>query len=330
MPSPLARGEISAALLDTLRRPPAGAALPGPAEVAAADPYGEDLQLALHACYELHYRGLPGVRDTWEWDPGLLRLRGLMEDAFLAALRAEVPGTAEVPEALAGLLAEPSDGEGASFFLRDRGELWHLREYAVHRSLYQLKEADPHAWMIPRLTGRAKAALVAVEYDEFGAGRADRIHSRLFAALMRDLRLDDTYGHYLDAVPAATLATGNLMSLLGLHRARRGSLVGHFATLEITSPPAARRLLQAMRRLAAGPAAELFYSEHVEADAVHEQLVRHEVIGGLLESEPELARDVVFGIEATCRLEERFEESLLGAWHSGRTSLRTALEPAAP
>lgn len=105
------------------------------------------------------------------------------------------------------------------------------------RSLYHLKEADPHLWVVPRLRGRAKAAMVAVEFDEFGAGRAEDIHAQLFADLMTDLGLDARYGRYLDAAPAQALATVNLMSLFGLHRRLRGALVGHFATVEITSPP---------------------------------------------------------------------------------------------
>jgi len=44
--------------------------------LAGADPYGLDLQLALHVCYELHYRGFAQVDDRWEWDGGLLHLRG--------------------------------------------------------------------------------------------------------------------------------------------------------------------------------------------------------------------------------------------------------------
>ncbi len=40
-----------------------------------------------------------------------------------------------------------------------------------------------------------------------------------------------------------------------------------------------------------------FYREHVEADAVHEQVVRHDVVGDLVSREPELDTDVVFGIE---------------------------------
>ncbi|MBZ4322915.1 iron-containing redox enzyme family protein [Streptomyces huiliensis] len=327
MHCPAARGELSGALLELFGRDPGDGRdpLPGAPAVAAADPYGEDVQLALHLCYELHYRGLPGVSDAWEWDPRVLRLRAVLESAFLAALRADAPAAGDVDAALEELVTEPPDdggADGASYYLRDHGTSEQLREYAVHRSVYQLKEADPHAWAIPRLTGQAKAGLVAVEYDEFGAGRADRVHATLYADLMRDLGLDDTYGRYVDAVPAVTLATGNLMSLFGLHRALRGCLVGHFATLECTSPPGSRRLVRAMERLGAGPAAVRFYAEHVSADAVHEQLVRRDVVGGLLRQEAGLAADVEFGVTATLWVEGRFERHVVEAWRAGRSSLR--------
>ena len=112
------------------------------------------VQLALYLCYELHYRGIAGVSDRWEWNPALLELRGELEARFLGALRADVEPHADVGTALDSLLVEPVHGTGA------------------------------------------------------------------------------------------------------------------------------------------GPAAVRFYTEHVEADAVHEQLVRREVIGGLLADEPELESDV--------------------------------------
>ncbi|MEU9517352.1 iron-containing redox enzyme family protein [Streptomyces sp. NPDC048224] len=299
--------------------------LPAPEAVAAAPVYGDDLQLALYQCYELHYRGFAGVPPDLEWDPDLLRTRAMLERRFLAALRADTPVHDSVEDAVGALLVEPVHGEGVSHFLRDEGELWQLREYAAQRSLYHLKEADPHAWVLPRLWGRSKAAMAAVEFDEYGGGRADRVHARLFADLMTDLDLDTTYGRHLDAASAECLATVNMMSLFGLHRALRGALVGHFAAVEITSSPGSRRLAEAMRRTGAGPAAEHFYDEHVEADAVHEQIVRHEVIDGLLEQEPWLAPDVVFGIDATGFVEDRFGDRLLADWRAGRSSLRTPL-----
>ncbi|MFF8286027.1 iron-containing redox enzyme family protein [Streptomyces albus] len=330
---PEARGPLSAGVLETLATtgPPADPELLS-VRAATADPYGEDLHLALYVLYELHYRGFAGVPGEREWDPRLLRVRAVLEDRFLSALRHDVPAGRSVAEVFGELLVEPVEpaGEegGVAHHLQHHGERWQLREYAALRSLYHLKEADPHAWVIPRLTGRAKAAMVAVEYDEFGAGRAENVHARLFADLMRDLDLDDTYGRYLDAAPGEALALVNLMSLFGLHRALRGALVGHFACVEITSSPGSRRLAAAMRRLEAGAAAERFYDEHVEADAVHEQVVRRDVIGGLLEDEPELEPQIAFGAQATVFLEDRLGDALLAAWRTGASALRTPLQPA--
>ncbi|KAA6210942.1 iron-containing redox enzyme family protein [Streptomyces filamentosus] len=321
---PPARGEISAAFAGRLRGRPG--ALPGPREVAAADPYGEDVQLALHLCYELHYRGFDGVPDDAEWDPELLRGRALLEERFEEALRDGCPGARTPAEVFDALLTEPPDGRGVSRHLLRDGTLTHLREHAVLRSVHQLRESDPQAWVLPRLGGRAKAAMATVLYDEFGAGRPERVHAGLYADLMDALGLDPRYGHYLPVIGAAALAPTNLMSLLGLRRAHRGALVGHFAVLETTSPPAASWHAAALRRCGVGEAAVRYYDEHVEADAVHEQLVRHEVVGGLLADEPELAADVVFGAEATVLLEDALGEAVVSAWEQGSSALLAPVE----
>ncbi|MFD7890864.1 iron-containing redox enzyme family protein [Streptomyces albidoflavus] len=320
LPEP--RGPVSAGVVEALRS--GGSPVTDGAE-ATADPYGEDLQLALYVLYELHYQGFAGAPadDSREWDPGLLALRATLEQPFLAALRADAERPASAAAALDALLVEPAGHRlgSVSHHLRRTHRLPELREYAALRSLYHLKEADPHAWMIPRLRGRAKAGLAAVEYDEFGAGRAEDVHARLYAELMAELGLDPAYGHYLDAAPAAALATVNLMSLFGLHRALRGALVGHFAAVEVTSSPGSRRLADALRKAGAGPAAVRFYEEHVEADAVHEQVVRRDVVAGLLADEPELDADVAFGVAATSLLEDRLGALLLDAWTQDRSAL---------
>ncbi|MDX6742341.1 iron-containing redox enzyme family protein [Actinocorallia sp. A-T 12471] len=319
---PLPRGPFSRAVGDALARPPGTVILP---DLEVADPLGDDEQLALYTCYELHYRGFAGVDPDWEWDLELLRLRRTLEDAFLTALRDAVEGGDDVEAALAPLLTEDPSARGVSAFLRDEGSWDHLREHLVHRSVYHLKEADPHAWVIPRLQGQAKASLVAVEYDEFGAGRASAAHSRLYADLMEDAGLDGSYLRYLNAVPAPALAIVNMMSLFGLRRTLRAAMVGHFAAAEITTAPSARRMEAALEKLGAGERALLFYTEHIEADAVHEQVLRHDVIGDLLAREPEAAADVVFGIQATGWLENGLERLLLGSWDAGRSSLREPL-----
>jgi hypothetical protein len=101
-------------------------------------------------------------------------------------------------------------------------------------------------------------------------------------------------------------------------------MVGHFAAAEITTAPAAARMVKAIDRLGAGD--PHFFAEHVEADAVHEQILRHDVVGDLLEREPHLAEDVVFGVRATEFLEGRFSDHVLSSWREGRSSLRRPLD----
>ncbi len=308
--------------MDALRHRPSSSALPASA-VADADPLGDDVAVALHTLYELHYRGFPDVDPEWEWNPELLRFRAAVERVFLDALRSGVDGGADVEGVLDELLVEHVPGSGVSHHLRDEGDWDQMREYFAHRSIYHHKEADPHAWVIPRLRGQAKASLVAVEFDEFGGGRGSRMHSQLYVDLLVAAGMSGEYLHYFDDVPAPAIALVNMMSLFGLHRNLRGSLVGHFAAAEITTAPSARRMAAALDRLEAPAACTLFFTEHIEADAVHEQIMRRDVIGDLLDREPELREDVVFGVQATELLEARLADQLLSSWGSGESSLRT-------
>jgi hypothetical protein len=326
---PSACGPISGAVIEHLGcRAPRRSFSPVDAPVSDSDPYGLDLQVALSVCYELHYRGFVDVDERWEWDPGVLALRGRLEERFVEAIRTDVgPIDSDAPAAdeMAELSVEPLNGFGPSHHLRDRGTWEQMREYFVHRSVYHLKEGDPHAWVIPRLSGNAKAAFVAVEFDEFGAGHGDRVHQQLYADLLEAADLDPTYLHYLNDVPAEALVTVNLMSLFGLHRQLRGAAVGHFAATEITSSPGSRRLVEALTRLEALEPCVRFYREHVEADAVHEQVVRTDVVSELLQREPHLEADVVFGIRAFNLVEDRLGSHLMACWQAGQSSLRRPL-----
>jgi len=326
-PLPMPRGPISAEIVERLGGPVDDAVW----DVATdgADAYGEDVQLALAVLYELHYRGFAGVDPAWEWAPGPLGVRARLERIFLDRLRADVPASDDPQGVLEDLCREPDDSWGVSHELAANGTWEMTREFFVHRSIYHLKEADPHALAIPRLSGRAKAALVAVEFDEYGGGRAERMHSRLFADLLLAAGLKDDYLGYLDVVPAVTLATVNFMSLCGLHRAYTPMLVGMFAAAEITTAPSARRMVEALERLGADDACILFYSEHIEADAVHELVLRHDVVGYMLEQDPARAQDISFGAQAIEFLEGRLGSHLLTSWAAGRSSLLTSAEASA-
>ncbi|MFI1519945.1 iron-containing redox enzyme family protein, partial [Kitasatospora cineracea] len=67
-------------------------------------------------------------------------------------------------------------------------------------------------------------------------------------------------------------------------------------------------------RLGATPRGTLFYREHVLADAVHEQLVRHTVIDPLLTLPDCPGPEIAFGALAYLRAEDRFADHLMAAW----------------
>ena len=102
-------------------------------------------------------------------------------------------------------------------------------------------------------SGPPKAALVEIQADEYGGGRAGA-HPRARCSPTRWRRSGSTprYGAYLDRVPGVTLATVNLMSLFGLHRRWRGAIVGHLALFEMTSSIPNRRYANGLRRLGFG------------------------------------------------------------------------------
>ena len=337
MKSPRGRGPVSTELLTLLTHQPgspqadlhrlhtcAVEALRHTADVI----HDADLQLTLYCLNALHYDGLDGVDDRWEWDPGLTAVRVDIESAFERALRERVPAPRPPAELTANSvakalfdLAAQDTSPGLSRYVASKATDEQLLEFVIQRSVYQLREADPHTWAIPRLNGRAKAALVEIQSDEYGGGRPERMHSQLFADTMRGLGLDDRYGGYVDSVPGVTLASVNQITLFGLHRRLRAAAVGHLAAFEMTSSAPNRSYANGFRRLG-HPTLTGYFDEHVEADAVHEQIAARDLAGGLVEAEPQLVEDVLFGASAALAMDGWVTEHVLAAWASGQSSLR--------
>ncbi len=323
---PLPRGPVSEALVAALRDPP------HPVAARFGEVDHEDLHLALYCCYELHYRGFDGVDDGWEWEPSLLALRAALERQFEAELLDLVgaPGEPPAPEEIDAVLRElmvSDDAPSVSTYIERDATAAQIAEFMIHRSAYQLKEADPHSWALPRLWGAPKAAMVEIQADEYGGGRVDQIHAELFARAMDAAGLDSRYGAYLDQIPAVTLATVNLMSMLGLHRRWRGAIVGHLALFEMTSSIPNRRYGAGLRRLGYGEDATTFFDVHVVADAVHESIAAVDLAGGLARQDPQLGADVIWGARALLALDDLWARHVVSAWEAGDSSLSLLAVP---
>lgn len=329
-----ARGPLSAALLDVVtdRDPGRAQELPPLASEAALteDPIrDDDLQLSLFVLYAIAYGSIPEFGAHWEWDTSLITARSALERAFEDAVRAAVEPP-ELPdptqEAVASELfrmTAPQPGPSLSRYVSKKATIQQARELLIQRSIYTLREADAHSWAIPRLTGRAKVALVEIQADEYGGGRPERMHQTMYARSLRGAGLDDTYGAYVDSVPAITLASFNLMTMFGMNRRLRGAAVGHLAAFEMTSSLPCRAIAEGLRRVGFGDDVAAYYDEHVEADAVHEQIAGRDLAGSLAEDEPDLLPDIVFGAAACLAVDGWGADQILRCWESGESSLRS-------
>ena len=336
-----ARGPLSAQLLSALSLSPeeGSEALDSfPSEIdeaiasASSVMTDDDLQLTLFILYGLHYGGVVDADDRWEWNPTTIAARVAIETAFERELRAAVtlpelpvPDAEAVAQALFELTADDG-GPSLSKFIAAKASREQLVELVAQRSIYTLKEADPHSWAIPRLGGRAKVAMVEIQADEYGGGRPERMHATIFARMMRAMGLDDTYGSYVDNVPALTIASFTMMSMFGLNRRLRGAITGHLSAFEMTSSIPSGLYARGLRRLGYGDDVTQYYDEHVEADAVHEQIAARDLAGGLAESEPQLLADIMFGAAACLLMDGLVGQHIFSAWSEGRSSLRLPLE----
>lgn len=284
---------------------------------SSGEPFADDdLQLALWVAYELQYRGFDEVDPDRQWDPEVIAFRTRLERPWIDWLEVTCrvrPTDQPVAEQLRALI-DADDGPRLAPYLRRHATKERFRQFVLHRSIYQLKEADPHSFGIPHLDGAAKAALVEIEADEYGGGRRERMHSELFRTTMRWLGLDDSYGYYVPEVPAVTLAVSNVMSLFAIHRRWTPALLGHLAALEMTSTLPNRQYAAGAARLGASQEQARYFTEHVEADAVHEQIAAHDLCGSYVDEHPEAIGDVLFGARCSLAVDNLFADHLLTEW----------------
>lgn len=309
---PPARGSLSEQVRQALRTGRTRTLRDTP---AAPDDH-DDAQLTLWMLFELHYRGFDDVDDRLEWDPDAVAVRRRLEDDLEQDLRsryakADVTGTSAAD---IFTITEQHEGPSLASYVHRHATRDQVLELVRSRSVYHLKESDWTTWIIPRLGYEATAAVMELQFDEYGNGDPDRLHSRLFADGMAACGLDPTYGAYVAEAPGPVLEQNNVMSMFGLQRRLRGAGLGFLAAFEATSSLPSRRIAQGLDRLGLAEELQLYYREHVEADAVHEQLAVRTICGALLREDPSLLDDVLLGAWTCLDTEDRVAFHYLDRW----------------
>ena len=90
----------------------------------------------------------------------------------------------------------------------------------------------------------------------------------------------------------------------------------------MTSSEPSRRYSAGLRRLGFDERTTVFYDEHVEADAVHEQIASVDMCGSLVAEEPGLLPTSSSVPPRPWPWTPSPRDHLLGAWEAGRSGLR--------
>jgi hypothetical protein len=317
---PWPRGPLSEYVISTLSARSQVSGLMPPVRVV--NPLSDDdFQLALFLCYELHCRGDDSVQ--WEWDPGLLSFRGELEREFLHAL--QKPNVGEFPSK--NILKEldavvtRSRGDTVSANLANHADLDKVREYLVHFSIQQLKNADAQSFSVARLSGAARTAMVQMQFGDSGCGVASASTESLFGATMTALQLDPTPGVYAGHVPGVSLAGANLTSFFSLHRRWRGAMVGQVAVTKMMSSATMNECTRALRKLDVEPYALRHFETRSRNDALHSLVARNRLIPSFLDTNASSATDILFGACSQLEIEANFNRYVLQAWSKNYSSL---------
>ncbi|HYH34071.1 MAG TPA: iron-containing redox enzyme family protein, partial [Nocardioides sp.] len=97
-------------------------------------------------------------------------------------------------------------------------------------------------------------------------------------------------------------------------RRLRAAAMGHLAAFETTSSIPSRRLSLGLQRLGFDRVMVDYYTEHVTADAVHDQLACRSICGALVAEEPSVADEVFFGAFTCLDPEARYAARMLSSW----------------
>lgn len=264
-----------------------------------------DLALALLAIHDLHLAPVHalGRRASFQHHPAIASLKQRLEATFLARLAdgSRPPtGTAldEMRKVAANDLTPPLYtwlAEAAS-----------AEELCAYLSLEGGPDGgfdDLVALCQVGIDGEAKLELATNYWDEMGRGSAAAVHTELHRRMARALGLRDIAR---TSQPTEALERSLLGSTLATNRTLQPELIGALGLLELQAGPRCRRVVQGLKRLAAGEDALAFYEEHAVADPRHGKDWLDHVVAPVATDFPDWAARIVQGARWRSTVNARF------------------------
>lgn len=185
----------------------------------------------------------------------------------LAQTARPVSSVAELQMALEHLVSQPS--ASSSSWLAEEMSLHAFKTLLGEYAVDGLTEANAMFAIIPRLQGRAQAAVMRILIDEFGCGNPHRVHAALYRQVLQELGLSTDLKLYLHMVNDESLAFVNLYHWLTTRAPRVDAYLGALAYTEMVIPMSYTSFVAACERL--GIHQRTYFTEHVHIDPYHTQ-----------------------------------------------------------
>jgi hypothetical protein len=188
--------------------------------------------------------------------------------------------------------------------------IWVLRQEVAGEAGFE----DLIALTQVKMPARVKLELARNYWDEMGQGHEGGMHGPMLSRLAEELGIGKPAPH--EVVPES-LALGNLLVALAVHRRYAYQSIGALGVIELTAPGRAAKINAGLKRLGVTGEARRYFALHATLDVKHSEAWNREVLRPLVGADPRVARSIAEGalmrLEAGARCFDRYRWDLWGA-----------------
>ncbi|WP_053958392.1 iron-containing redox enzyme family protein [Sulfobacillus thermosulfidooxidans] len=258
-----------------------------------------ELHQTLAAIYSVHFATPLTKNVNNQWDPDIVRIQRRLEDAWEMYEQSRIPHL-DIPQDPRKFIAwfkelvlsHPATDHALYHYLQDSATRTQVAHFFVQETTIDTRFDDLVALAQVGMDGPPKMELGQNYWDEMGNGNPALVHTTMFNQLLEELAVQPG-----DDIPVLSeaLACGNVLSFTILHRRNAWKGLGALGVLEMISPQRFRRLVKGFGRIGLSSRAQQYHALHVSIDARHGHGWLHRAIRPLIEQDPSIARDIVYG-----------------------------------
>ncbi|GHA11451.1 hypothetical protein GCM10010329_37920 [Streptomyces spiroverticillatus] len=157
--------------------------------------------------------------------------------------------------------------------------------------------------------GAEKMEIANNYWDEMGNGNFSEVHTTLFSQCLDSIDVDATYIE--ENLLLEAKECGNISAAIALTRRHYLRAIGYFGVTEFLAPRRFRELVTAWDRLELPAVGKTYHDIHIGVDAKHAAGWYKNVIGPVIERDPDAGREIALGTFVRLNTSQRYLDRVL-------------------